>query len=130
MNILVDWDDSQTHKTIRYDFIGMWEWFDFSQASTQAFHMMAEVPHEVNVIFDLRLSLDVPSGAFRAIHRLLQFAPENMDIIVIASEDKLTQQIFAMLLKLDKDLRRQITFAKTLEDARVLLQQYHAQQVG
>ena len=78
----------------------------------------------------MSLSLDIPVGALRAIQRLLTFAPSNMDIIVVASEDKLTQLTFAMLMKFDETLRRSITFSKTCDDARLLLVKYRAQEFG
>ena len=86
--VTVDWDNDQIRDTLRYRFIGMWEWYDFSQASMQAFRMMSEVSHDVSVIFDMRLSLDIPVGALRAIRRFLQFSPPNMDIVVVASDDR------------------------------------------
>lgn len=128
--VTVAWDDPKERQILCYRFIGMWEWYEFSQASTQAFRMIAEVPHNVNVIFDMRLSLDIPIGALKAMQRLLQFAPGNLDVIVVLSADKLTQMTFIMLLKMDKLLRRHITFARSREDALILLTQYLAQEVG
>jgi hypothetical protein len=128
--ITVEWEDEKTRRAICYNFRGLWEWFDFSHASTQAFRMMTEVEHRVGLIFNFRYSLDMPpTGAMPAIQRLLEFAPENMDLIIIASDDKITQQAFVNLLKLDKTLREYITFAKSCDDALDLLEQYQAQRV-
>ena len=129
--ISVEWDDDQRRTAVCYNIKGLWEWFDLAQASTQAFRMMAEVEHQVGLIFDFRYSLDMPpTGAMPAIQRLLEFAPKNMDIIIIASDDKNTQQTFVTLLKLDKTLREYITFAKSRDEALILLEHYQAQQVG
>jgi hypothetical protein len=127
--ITVRWDDKE-HSVICYHFVGLWEWYDFAQASTQVFHMMAEVPHDVSLIFDLHHSLDVPVGALRAVKQLVSYAPANLDIIVIASDDKLTQQIFVNLLRLEKSLRKNITFSKSHEDAKILLRKHSAGQVN
>lgn len=129
-NIAVEWAHEQTRRAICYNFRGLWEWFDFSHASTQAFRMMTEVDHRVGLIFDFRYSLDMPpTGAMPAIQRLLEFAPQNMDLIIVASDDKITQQAFVTLLKLDRSLREYITFAKSRDEALDLLEQYQAQQV-
>ena len=128
--ITVEWEDAQTRRAVCYNFRGLWAWFDFSQASTQAFRMMSEVNHRVGLILDFRYSLDMPTGAMPAIQRLLEFVPQNLDIIIVASDDKNTQQAFVTLLKLDKSLREYFTFAKSRDEALDLLKQYQEQQVG
>lgn len=128
--ITVEWDDEQARRAVCYNFRGLWEWRDFSRASTQAFRMMSEVDHPVGLVLDFRYSLDMPTGAMPAIQRLLDYGPENMDLIIVASDDKNTQHAFVTLLKLDKSLRDYITFAKSRDEALIVLADYQGQQVG
>lgn len=126
MSICVSWDDENFKSILCYTFTGIWDWYDFSQASSSAFRMIDEVSHEIGIIFDMSHSLDIPVGALAAMERMLTYAPSNLGVIVVAGADKVTRYTFAMLMRMGSDLLNQMTLTRSVDEARAVLLDYYA----
>lgn len=109
MSVNVQWMNDNTQDTVCYEFVGLWTWYEFARASTQAFQMMSEVSYPVGVVFDMDASLDMPTGSLKAMRHYMRFAPENLDVIVLVNADYVTKASFNLLMQLDNCFRRRIT---------------------
>ncbi len=126
MGVNINWDDTLTYTSIRYDFNGLWVWKQLAQANKEAFAMMREVPHEVNLIFDMTASLDFPIGALDAIRQMLVLSPPNLGIIVVTNADEVAEYTFTMLSNFDEHLSTKLVIAHTIDLARGVLGDYNA----
>lgn len=117
MGIYIRWDND-THTIIRYDFVGRWTWRSLMRANERAFHMMSSVEHEVNIIFNMKDSLQLPAGAFNGIRQMFYVAPWNMGTIVLTHGDRLAEYTFDMLSNFEDLIGARLAIADTLETAR------------
>ena len=131
MNISVVWDNDE--KTIlRYIYGKNWNWADFHTAAKEAYQMLDEVDHKVNVIMDFQNAQLVPQGAITNVQRAFstrRHANINMTVIVGASANNFLQAIAGIGRTLTRSGANdwQLSFVATLPEAYTFLDQQNNQ---
>ena len=113
MSVLVAWDN-QPQTVLRIDLAGQWGWKEYDAAIDQAYTMIREVAHTVDLIINLSESLAFPPmQSQRHFQRMLNQKPENVGMIIAAGGDSFVSGLFASFL--------QTRLADSLAQARAML---------
>ncbi len=124
MNINVCWNDSEK-TAIRYDLCGSWAWGDFETANLRAYEMIVAVNHRVSIVLNLENSLELPSQALMPFRRMLAYAPDNLDLVIVSGADENEERIIRLLTQFDSMLSTRITLSHSLETAQRLVIDFH-----
>lgn len=125
MTVHVHWENIEEHPIAIYQFDGLWDWDDLQAAHTVAFKTIREQTKTVSVVFDMTASVDLPVGALSAMRQMLAYAPPNLGVIVVLTDDAVTHTTFAMLSKFDQTLSSRIVTVPDTEGAYSILKEYH-----
>lgn len=129
-NIRVFWENSYEKNVIRYDFGPVWSWTEFIAASHVAFQMIESVSHEVNVIFNMAETENLPVDAPRYFREIVDFGPINMGIIVLAEATPFTQHLIRQMIRMYPELKGRFHIEKDLPSALMMLDDYWSMMVG
>ncbi len=122
MPITITWDTDEK-KAIRYDFVGAWTWPEFREAVAQTYALMDTVPHTVASIANFTESGPLPSGAILEVRQALTNTPANSGIVIITEGSMFVNTLVQVFTKTYKKLGQRVTTAKTLEEARQIVDQ-------
>ncbi len=113
MSLVVVWDN-QDRTVLRIDVAGQWGWKEYDAAIDQAYGMIREIEHSVDLIFNLTDSQAFPPiQSQRHFQRMLTLMPANAGMIIAAGGDSFVSGLFASFL--------QTRLADSLTQARAML---------
>jgi hypothetical protein len=113
MSLLVAWDN-EAQTILRIDVAGQWTWKEYDGAIDQAYTMIQEVDHSVDLIINLTDTVVFPQvQSMRHFQRMLTQRPGNLDMMIAAGGDSFVSGLFASFL--------QTRLADTLPQARAML---------
>lgn len=133
MPITTQWDDPTTKLVIRYDLSGKWTWEEFWQAYLDAELLMDGADHTHTVHYILNSTDDisarhVPSGVFSQLPRFYKSSkgsPNGRTVRVPTPTESLYRMWDSVATKIFPRIAQRITFAKSLDDARDMIQSWH-----
>lgn len=125
MTVQLSWETIEEYPFIRYDFNGLWDWGEVDEAHQAAFKEIKNADFVISLLFDMTASVDLPIGALSASRRMMAIAPDNLGLIVVVSDDEVTQTTFTMLSKFDPGLATRIVTVPDMHAAQVVLSEYH-----
>ena len=120
MAIQVNWGNREKD-VVLVEFVGGWSWRDFEDAVDRSYLLTDSVVHQVDVIFDLRNSTELPHGALMYFKRMLGEWSDNRGILVLLSADMLVFDLIGSFYRMDPGYSSRIVLAKTMNEARMQL---------
>lgn len=120
MGIILTWDnDAQT--VIRCDFPEVWTWDDYRAVMAEAAAMIGEVPHRVDLLFDLSKTRLSGSEAIVRGRDLRIAWPEHTGGVVVVTTQALLRTALAIFSQAYLRGRRELVMVDTLAEARAVL---------
>jgi hypothetical protein len=127
MAIELFWDDD-TQTRLLLEFNGRWTWDELHQTLATIKKITDNVNHEIAALVDVSRGLHIaPTDLFSAegLHNarlLMTLGREGTGPVVIVGVNPLIKTIYDVVHKLDPDILSSVRIAKTLDDARLLLE--------
>jgi len=126
MGIQLQWEQHDPD-ILLFDLRSNQTWDDFHAAVQQGIEMLYDVPYPVYVI-TLSASGFPPSASILShFHKVAQQLPPNMALIVVVTDNFLVETINQIFFKISPLGRKLGRLAKTMDEARQIIAQYHAQ---
>ena len=120
MPVYALWDNDA--KTIlRFDFIGKWDWTQYSEALHTAIEMLATVPHMVDVIPNFAESGPLPANTLSHFARSSRESTIETGHTVVVTNAKFVEFLINSFSKLYGRPGKKTLSASSLEEARQLL---------
>ncbi len=116
MPIHHEWDNPE-RTIIRISYEGRWSWDEYFASARQVYVEIAEQPHRVDVIADMRTSsLPVGGSALSSASAALRNRPANNGLLVIVTNHfiKVMLDIFKQM---NTEMRTMMFGAKSLDEA-------------
>jgi hypothetical protein len=99
MAIAVQWEDSK-HRVLHFNFMGLWNWVDFDNATRSAWDMLNAVDHKVVVFLDFTADCVSPAQSRIPILRTLMHPHPNQDRVVLIGKTPDLAFIEAMMKRI------------------------------
>jgi hypothetical protein len=126
MPIEIRWDDvGQT--VLRFDYTTPWTWEDLRGAVQEASRMSADLGYIVSVINDVSHASALPDGALVTFRGIARLTPDNTGLIVIAGGGMLVDTMITMFRRLSGAQGANWRTAKSLDEARAMIQVWREQ---
>lgn len=123
MSVSAQWDNEEK-TVIRYDMQGRWTWDEFYLAYEEAKTMLRSVPHTVHFITQPLDSLSngyMPTSALTHIINIYRKALPNSGATVTIGNSNFARAMVSILGRVAPNAANKFLFAKSLEEARLLL---------
>ncbi len=125
MGIRIVWDDD-AKTIIRHIFEGNWTIEDYYNLLSEHQKQMAEQPHPVAVINDLRESGPVPSGIGSAVKYAARKAPTNEEIKLLIGSDRSVKTLIDLINVTAGSDVTDLIYVSTIEEAYTRIAEHRA----
>jgi hypothetical protein len=126
MPINVHWYDAE-QTIIRYEFQGRWSWDDLYEAVKTVERMVKPLAHRFDVIFNVKHTIGMPSGAIGHIRGLSGNTDEHWGMGVMVGGSTFFRTMMQIFLKLNPKFQDRYTLAESDEDAVRVIRNRRAQ---
>jgi hypothetical protein len=121
MPIEVQWDNAE-QTILRFDYTTPWTWEDLRAAVQEASGMSRDIGYTVCVINDVTRASALPDGALVTFRGISRLTPDNTGLIVIAGGGMLVDAMITMFRRLSGAQAANWRTAKSLDEARAMIQ--------
>jgi hypothetical protein len=117
MSIDLIWDN-EARTILRYDYHPGWTLEDFDRAEHRLHGLLAEVPHEIDVIALFLPSSDPPVGSLSRFKRIQDEMPAQVGVVVVINSSPFVALLLSVFLRVYRQYAHRLWLADSLEDAR------------
>ena len=123
MAIDITWDN-EAQTIIRVDFVSKWSWDDYHEMVKTITHMMNDVGHSVDIIYNLQQSAPLSAGAISHGAATLRLLDGRFGVLMIVSSAGYVKALLSTFRTVYKKWSDCVLGAESVEDAREIIARY------